>query len=136
MHHKADYVHSFGRVSSILEMSHYNATLLIKELEKRKAARPVDPQADAATMDNLRKKILSCCYELGWTFNSTDGKRKVDFVRLNAFLLAKGVVSKKLDKLDYNELNKTIGQFKGMVENNGKQAAVAAAREILNPKKN
>jgi hypothetical protein len=139
MHNKANFVHAYGRVTSINEMRNYDAIALIKHLEHRKQANPkltASEDNNPELMNKLRRRIISACWELNWTTRGDDSKLKADVPRLNAFLLKSGVVRKQLNHLTYLELNKVIGQFKGMVENNGKTAVVAAAKEILNPKTN
>lgn len=62
--------------------------------------------------DKQRKKILSICYEMNWT---VEGGR-IDWPRLNAFLLKSGYLKKELNTYTAKELPKLVSQFENLLK--------------------
>jgi hypothetical protein len=61
-------------------------------------------------MDRMKKKILSICHELGWELPSG----KIDWHRLNAYLLKYGYLHKGLNEYKYEELPTLVTQFENL----------------------
>ena len=58
----------------------------------------------------MRRKILSLCYELGWTCGNN-----VDFLKLNQWLIKYSYLHKPLNYYTPDELPKLITQFQDTV---------------------
>lgn len=67
--------------------------------------------------DKMRKKILSACYELGWT----NYQGKVDMDRLNSFLRLRGAVKRPLNYLSVKDLTQVVSQFDLMLQKHYEQ---------------
>lgn len=61
-----------------------------------------------------RKKILSLCHELGWTYPSYGGRMVVNFVALDGWMLHYGYLHKPLNYYTPAELPKLVTQFEEM----------------------
>jgi hypothetical protein len=72
-------------------------------------------RADFMKGDTQRKKVLSLCHELGWTYLSTGGRMVVDFHRLRAWMDKYSYLHKPLNYYTPEELPMLITQFEEMV---------------------
>jgi len=61
-----------------------------------------------------RRKILSLCHELGWTYLSTGGRIVVDMHGLNRWCENYGYLHKPLNYYTPSELPKLVTQFEQM----------------------
>jgi hypothetical protein len=59
--------------------------------------------------NQMRRKIISCCRECGWTANG-----KADMARINAWVLKYGYLGKPLMEYNSNELPKLVTQAENM----------------------
>lgn len=67
--------------------------------------------------DKMRKRVLSLCYEYGWTrHDAVKNKRVVDYAKLNAWLLKSGYLHKSLNQYKYAELPKLVTQFENVIK--------------------
>lgn len=67
--------------------------------------------------DKMRKRILSLCYEYGWTYYSNAKKRNVaDYNKLNKWMLKSSYLHKPLNQYAYAELPKLVTQFENVVK--------------------
>lgn len=105
---KAEMVYqvSDGRTSKSSELSFLEMKTLIDKLNELSKGQI---NTTAESNNKMRRAILSCCYTMHWTNN--DG---VDYDRLDNFLLTSGVVKKKLNDLNHDELVLVTSQFKQM----------------------
>ncbi len=108
---KATLVHSHtdGRTSSSREMMNWECQNLIKFLEKQEK-----PKNDSA--DKMRKKIISICYEMGWTFDTG----RINMERINNFCIKFGYLHKPLNDYSINELPELVTQFKKVLNSSYK----------------
>lgn len=61
--------------------------------------------------DKMRKKILSLCYEMHWTV-----KGKLDWERINNWMLKYGYLHKPINEYKVNELPKLVSQFENQLK--------------------
>jgi hypothetical protein len=62
--------------------------------------------------NNMRRRILSICYSIGWTqFDDDKKKMVVNMDKLNAWLLKYGYLHKPLNKYSRQELPLLVTQF-------------------------
>lgn len=101
---------SKGRTKSLSELrppeyvemvTHLNGRL--QELQTKRTTIPPG--------DNMRKKILSMCYEIGWTKAG-----KIDWDRLNAWINKYGYLHKPLMGYTVEELPRLVSQFETMTK--------------------
>lgn len=103
-----------GRTSSSAEMEVMEAQSLINWLaqEAKAKLRQKYPQPVASPEDRMRKKILSICHDLAW--ENKDGK--VDWDKLNAYLIKYGYLHKSLHLYKYKELPTLVTQFENLLK--------------------
>lgn len=91
---------------------------LIKDLEgsqeQEEDVRFVDAEGEAAK--NMRRKFFAICHELKWKKNG-----KLDYDRINAWLLKYGYLHQKINDYEYDELPELISQIEKVLKykNNG-----------------
>lgn len=62
-----------------------------------------------------RRRILSCCYSIGWTrFDHIKRKHVVDFEKLNGWMLTRGYLKKPMNDYTRTELQLLVKQFERM----------------------
>lgn len=103
---KEDLVYTFtqGRSASSSDMSVDECQSLIGYLEYTKPRK-----TDKA--NKQRKKILSICHEMDWRVNE-----KVDFKRLEDYLLKYGYLHKPLNDYTEDELPTLVTQFQNLLK--------------------
>ncbi len=95
-----------GRTTSLRESSDEEVELMLDSLISRS---PISKRKEAE--DRMRKRILSICYNLGWTkYNSLKSRLVVDMDRLNDWIMKYGYLHKPLDEYDYTELPLLVTQ--------------------------
>ncbi|HRY33416.1 MAG TPA: hypothetical protein P5531_10660 [Bacteroidales bacterium] len=114
-----DIVHTItqGRTTNSAELSDLEADEMIRYLEQmtkpeKYSQAGVDPQGQ-----QMRRRILSLCYTIGWTrWNERYQRSVVDFERLDAWMMKYGYLHKKLNYYSYKELPTLVTQFESMAE--------------------
>lgn len=104
--HKRELVEmaSEGRVSSSAYLSINECSALIKHLQE------ICDRKDQAAV-KMRRKIMSLCYELGWTTKLG----KVDYNHLNAWMLKFSYLHKPLMSYNSKELPKLVTQLETII---------------------
>jgi len=98
-----DSVSSDGRIiNSTKDLRYEEANQLISTIDKIGVQK-----YDAA--NQMRRKIISCCRECGWTKNG-----KADMDRINAWVLKYGYLGKPLMEYNSLELPKLVTQAENM----------------------
>jgi hypothetical protein len=105
--HKKDLVEqvSQGRVSSSADLTIAECHRLIVHLQK------IADESDQGLV-RMRRKIMSICHEIGWT--TAEGK--VDYRRLNGWLLKYGYLHKNLNTYTAKELPQLVTQFENLAK--------------------
>jgi cysteinyl-tRNA synthetase len=98
-----------GRSTSAADLLKNEAQNLINHLNRLSGQQSQNKNWEAA--DRMRKKVLSICHEMGWEL--ADGS--VDMDRLEAFLLARGCLKKRLNDFTVNELPALVTQFENIL---------------------
>lgn len=111
---KADlvYQHTQGRTTRSSEMLYNECASLIGYLNNmvsRKQRSRFDYNDPA---NRMRRKILSICHEMGWETDSG----KIDWPRLNAWLLKYGYLHKGLNDYTAKELPRLVTQFENYLK--------------------
>lgn len=97
-----------SRTERSSEMSVDEAARLIKHLEECQGQVPATiRQADAASANQQRRRILAVAHQLRW--ERKDGS--VDLKRVDAFCVERGYLKKPLNDYTQDELPKLINQF-------------------------
>lgn len=92
-----------GREKSTTGLTHLECNALINDLQAKL------PKNESKS-DKMRKKILSTCHEMRWTING-----KIDFDRLNEYLLKYGYKHKELNEYTEKELPVLVTQFDNLL---------------------
>lgn len=101
-----------GRTTHSSEMSIQEMRSLISHIEGTNLDSTNNVRAD-----QMRRRILSMCYSLGWTsFDSISGANKVDMERLDNWMRKYSYKHKELAKYDYYELTRLVTQFENMLK--------------------
>lgn len=115
--HKQELIYQYtkGRSSSSADLTIPEAQALINNLNHllRNEKPPVTPpklkQANSANA--MRRKILSVCHEMGWKENG-----RLDWTRINGFLLKYGHLKKNLNDYTQAELPVLVTQFEKLLK--------------------
>lgn len=102
---------SDGRTEHVSELEHDEAAELIRFLQKKKFAldrKAADPHA--ASVDKMKRKIISMAHEMNW---KTPAGR-IDMKKVNGWCVKYGHQHKALDRYTYAELPALINQFQNM----------------------
>jgi len=114
-----DLVRSYGDGSgSMRAMTVEQAGGLLKYLKAQQDAMEQKASAQRTTVYKLMR-------QLGWV--KAEG---LDFALLTAFIMSKGVVKKDIRKQNSEELGRTLGQLRGVLENNKNAEPGRAVREL------
>ena len=90
-------------LGSVKDLGAQQADRLISDLRVLKQ-KSIDPA------DRMRKKILSICHDMGWELE--DGR--IDWKRLNGWLIKYGYLHKKLNDYKLQELPALVTQFENV----------------------
>jgi len=110
---------SNGRTTSVAGLTIIEASDLLKHLSV------LDPN------DRMRRKIISLAYQAGIIYGDTMEDKKMNEIKLNQFLLRSGTVKKELNKLNKEELVKTVSQFQQILKHNESNQAAKATKQML-----
>lgn len=110
-----------GRVRSTKELTSVELDALIRDLnqktKQKAAAHPVRVDPERVKANNMRKRILSLNYTLGWTtFDQQKLRHVVDMERLEAWLKKYGYLHKPLNDYTVKELPILVTQFENLVK--------------------
>lgn len=117
------YQFSVGRTEHTSELTKDEMREVIETLEQqiadnndkiasRKQPATRNQPTDFERGDRMRKRILSMCYENGWTvYNGAKGKHVVDMDHLNEWMVKYSYLHKPLNSYTYNELGPLVTQF-------------------------
>lgn len=95
-----------NRTDSSRELTYEEAKDLIKQL------------ADKDPVEVLRDAIFKTAYSCGITYGDTREDHKMNLAKINMFCRERGTVKKDLYKQTYEELAKTLKQFKAIYSKN------------------
>ena len=110
---------SKGRTESSKELSIDEARLLISYLDG------ID------NSDNMRRKIFALAYDAGIIYGDTPADKRMNAAKLNMFLKERGTVKKELNKMQREELIKTINQFVQIIKHQQQNSATKATKNLL-----
>jgi hypothetical protein len=98
-----------GRENSSAKMLVHECQNLINYLNAQVKTAPTQKQN---TPENqMRRKVLSVCHEMGWKKGD-----KVDFGRLDAFMLKSSILKKPLNDYKVDELPQLVTQFEQLLK--------------------
>ncbi len=109
-----------GRTISVKEMTLQEGKELIRWLVTH------DPN------QNMRKKVFSIAYDIEMIWGDSEADRKMNAIKIDNFLLARGAVKKKLTDCTREELVKIVNQFTMMRKHNEYTAAGKQTKQLLN----
>ncbi|MEO6456542.1 MAG: hypothetical protein ABIN97_20870 [Ginsengibacter sp.] len=118
---KANIVNQFtnGRATSSKEMTLDEAKELIRHLSTH------NPN------ERMRKKVFALAYVAGIIWGDTPEDKKMNGIKLDQFLKARGAVKKEINRMTKNELVKVVTQFEQIVKNREQTKANKATRSLL-----
>lgn len=121
MEAKQDLVFEFsnGRETSSKNLTFEEARALLSALSKMDV------------LDKMRRKIFALAYDAKIIWGSSKEDRQINLAKLNMFLNEKGTVKKDINKMNKEELSKTISQFVQIVKHNQENAVRKSVRNIL-----
>lgn len=121
MAEKPALVHSFsnGRTTSSKELNSKEAADFIKYLH----------QEDAN--DRMRRKIFALAYEANIIYGETPDDKKMNSIKLNKFIEERGTVKKHINKMNREELIKTVTQFEQLNKHKEESKASHATKSML-----
>lgn len=108
---------SSGRTTHSSELDRDELQELIDRLDTRTEHAVRSREEIARRANTMRRRILSMCYNIGWTrWEESKGRPVVDMVRLNSWMHKSSYAHKSLNKYTYNELPRLVSQFEAMVK--------------------
>ena len=107
-------------------------TVSTKELTLDEAKKLIEYLASYDPLDRMRKKVFAVAYEAGIIYGSTPDDKKMNGAKLDAFLLSRGTVKKKINQLNYEELVKVISQVEQMSKHIQNANASKVTKQLLN----
>jgi hypothetical protein len=126
MQHKQELVSGFtqGRTVHSSEMHQHEAEALIRFLRAHLQERQPAAATAANRADRMRKKILAICHTLGWYRRNAftgelilkNGKPQLDFMRINAFCVARSKHHKTLNEHTAAELPLLVTSFEKLLK--------------------
>lgn len=117
--HRHDLVCSFtdGRSENSSDLTDMEADQMIRHLEAIIKDGKISHVGVDRRGQQMRRRILSLCYNIGWTeWDYDDEKPVVDFERLDNWMLKYGHLHKKLNEYTYEELPTLVTQFENMAK--------------------
>jgi len=93
-----------GRTKSSADLGYQECLRLIQSLNG-------EANEEARKANRMRKKVLSICYEMGWTKNGA-----IDWELLNGFLTKYGYLHKPLNNYNNKELPTLLTQFENILK--------------------
>lgn len=115
-----------GRTNKVTEMTSIEASDFIYRMMK------IDPETDSN--NRMRNKIIALAYQAAIISGTSKADIAINYHLLDNFLLAKGVVKKRLQKLSHQELIMTVSQFQKLLANcelkNAKKATDNLLKEL------
>jgi hypothetical protein len=81
--------------------------------------------------DPMRRKIFALAYECDIIWGESLIDKKMNSIKLNRFLLDRGTVKKELNKMNFEELRKTVNQFGQMLKHKAASQAAKATTSLL-----
>ncbi|MEP7317117.1 MAG: hypothetical protein ABI921_00190 [Panacibacter sp.] len=119
---KANIIHSItnGRTKSSRELTKDEAGNLLSQLSKN------DPA------DRMRGKIFALAYEAGIIWGESAEDKRMNSIKLRAFIKEKGTVKKELNRMTNTELVKVVSQFEQIVKHKAESQASKATKTLLN----
>lgn len=111
-----------NRTESSRELTYEEAKDLIKQLAAK------DP------VEVLRDAIFKTAYSCGITYGNTSADHKMNLAKINMFCRERGTVKKDLYQQTYEELAKTLRQFKAINKRNATETKQMnkAVSDLLN----
>ena len=113
LHQKANIISglTLGRTESSKELTHAEASFLLADLNKNKVSKDDGKK--------MRNKILAMAHELGWVgtkqvVTPTGLKTVNDYSNVDAWMLQRSYLHKKLFDYTYSELPKLVTQFEAV----------------------
>lgn len=103
---------SDGRTSSSKELTFDEATHLINRLQELAPA-PLPSVKQTSSMEKMKLKILSLCHQMQWYREGVikNGKKVLDYERLDKFCLERTAAKKKFNDMNERELREFVTQF-------------------------
>lgn len=101
-----------GRTTSIREM-HTAEAIALREALNGKPEQPYE----IGKKRRMKRQILALVHEMGWQYETEEGKLKVDMKRVNAYCESRGYLKKPFDDYTEKELPRLVAQFKKMHKN-------------------
>lgn len=121
---KPEMVYSFteGRTHSTAEMSYYECQAMIDHLRAKHSLTD-----DGQRANNMRRKIISICHQLGWYEKKDDklilkdGKPVIDMVRINEWCIKYSHQHKGLNAHSVMDLRVLVTQFERVLSSHLKK---------------
>ena len=121
MAEKVDFIYkaSNGRVTSTKELTMSEASHLLKHLSN------FDP------CERMSNKVFALAYEAGIIWGNTPADKKMNFVKINAFLVQYGTVKKEINKMTKEELVKVVSQFTQIIKHKEDSRVSKTTKDML-----
>jgi len=112
MENKRDIIHTLtnGRTTSSRQINQKEFKFFLEHHNK------VD------TKNSMRRKIFALARECEIIYGNSHDDMKMNIAKVNAFLLSRGTVKKKVSELSCYEIKKVINQFQCIVKSNQKSS--------------
>ena len=114
MEDRHELVYSFteGRTSDTRELSDSEVDGILSRLTGSEHKSRVAPEGNKMEGHQSRRRILSLCYQIGWTvYDPGKGKMVVDMKRLESWCIQYGHMHQPLMDYRPHELGKLVTQF-------------------------
>lgn len=108
--------YTYQRTTSLREMTFEEAMDMIKSMNAKQMT--PDTYSKMQKSDRMRKRILSMCHQLSWTYYDKNQKKQtVSFYKLDAWMMNYSYLHKLLNSYKDNELPRLVHQFEEMFLN-------------------
>jgi hypothetical protein len=116
--HQLFQAYSGNRTDNSKELQEREVDELIRFLQAYSlGGKQIDYKTNFQKGDKMRKRILSLCYEYGWTkWNNAKGRETVDFEKLNGWMIKYSYLHKRLNQYSYSELPALVTQFESVIK--------------------
>jgi hypothetical protein len=105
---------SEGRTEHSSDLKYNEMKDLIDRLNK---GYEIKTRTDKEASNKMRRRILSLCFNLGWTrYSIIRLKQEVDYARLHAWMMKYGYLHKAMNEYTYDELTKLVTQFESFTK--------------------
>ena len=108
------YQYSNGRTTSSKELTKMEAKFLIRKFSPKEKVVEQSREFNLPLVNHIYKLSFDISFLNKGYSSDTPEEKEMNIAKLNKFVMTHGVVKKPISKQNYDELNKTLAQLKGI----------------------